>query len=90
MKISFKNSLIVFLSTILIFLLVNKKENTYTNLDELEINYIDVGQGNAEKDKSLLIDGGNRSNSRYYYNYIKNKNLKKKQVKENLLIKNFL
>lgn len=43
MKISFKNLLIVFLSTILIFLLVNKKENTYTNLDELEITYIDVG-----------------------------------------------
>lgn len=77
MKISFKNLLIVFLSTILIFLLVNNKENTYTNLDELEITYIDVGQGNAVKDKRLLIDGGNRSNSRYYYNYIKNKNLKK-------------
>lgn len=62
MKISFKNLLIVFLSTILIFLLVNKKENTYKNLDELEITYIDVGQGNAvlvkTKDKSLLIDGG--------------------------------
>ena len=82
MKISFKNLLIVFLSTILIFLLVNKKENTYKNLDELEITYIeDVGQGNAvlvkTKDKSLLIDGGNRSNSRYYYTYIKNKNHKK-------------
>lgn len=80
MKINFKNLLIVFLSTIFIFLLVNKKENTYTNLDELEITYIDVGQGNAvlvkTKDKSLLIDGGNRPNSRYYYNYIKNKNLK--------------
>lgn len=61
MKISFKNLLIVFLSAILIFLLFNKKENTYTNLDELEITYIDVGQGNAvlvkTKDKSLLIDG---------------------------------
>lgn len=82
MKISFKNLLIVFLSTILIFLLVNKKENTYKNLDELEITYVDVGQGNAvlvkTKDKSLLIDWGNRSNSRHYYTYIKNKNLKKK------------
>lgn len=61
MKISFKNLLIVFLSTILIFLLLNKKENTYKNLDELEITYIDVGQGNAvlvkTKYKSLLIDG---------------------------------
>lgn len=61
MKINFKNLLIVFLSTFLIFLLVNKKENTYTNLDELEITYIDVGQGNAvlvkTNDKSLLIDG---------------------------------
>ncbi len=58
-----------------------KKENTYTNLDELEITYIDVGQGNEvlvkTNDKSLLIDGGNRANSRYYYTYIKNENLKK-------------
>lgn len=82
MKVNFKNLLIIFLSAFLIFLLFNKKENTYTNLDELEITYVDVGQGNSvlvkTKDKSLLIDGGNRSNSRYYYTYIKNKNLKKK------------
>lgn len=82
MKVNFKNLLIIFLSAFLIFFLFNKKENTYTNLDELEITYVDVGQGNSvlvkTKDKSLLIDGGNRSNSRYYYTYIKNKNLKKK------------
>lgn len=81
MKIKFKNLLIIILFSILIFLLINTKESTYENLDELEINYIDVGQGNAvfvrNKDKSLLIDGGNRSNSSYYYNFIKNKNLKK-------------
>lgn len=81
MKIKFKNLLIIILSVVLIFLLINIKENTYKNLDELEINYIDVGQGNAvlvrSKNKNLLIDGGNRSKSRYYYNYIKNKNLKK-------------
>lgn len=81
MKIKFKNLLIIILSVVLIFLLINTKENTYENLVELEINYIDVGQGNAvlvkNKDKSLLIDGGNRSNSSYYYNYIKNKNIKK-------------
>lgn len=81
MRIKFKNLLIIILFAILIFLLINTKESTYENLDELEINYIDVGQGNAvfvrNKDKSLLIDGGNRSSSSYYYNFIKNKNLKK-------------
>lgn len=70
MRIKFKNLLIIILFAILIFLLINTKESTYKNLDELEINYIDVGQGNAvfvrNKDKSLLIDGGNRSSSSYY------------------------
>lgn len=82
MKISFKNLLIVFLSTILIFLLVNKKENTYTNLDELEITYIDVGQGNAvlvkTKDKSLLIDGEIGLIVDIIIPILKIKNLKKK------------
>lgn len=81
MRIKFKNLLIIILFAILIFLLINSKESTYENLDELEINYINVGQGNAvfvrNKDKSLIIDGGNRSSSSYYYNFIKNKNLKK-------------
>ena len=40
-----------------------------------------MGQGNAvlikTNNKTILIDGGNRSNSRYYYNFIKNKNIKK-------------
>lgn len=81
MKSYFKNLIILILSAILIFLLVETKEKKDKNLDELEITYIDIGQGNAvlvkSKNESLLIDGGNRTNSRYYYNYIKNKNLKK-------------
>lgn len=81
MKSYFKNLIILILSAILIFLLVETKEKKDKNLDELEITYIDIGQGNAvlvkSKNESLLIDGGNRANSRYYYNYIKNKNLKK-------------
>lgn len=81
MKSYFKNLIILILSAILIFLLVETKEKNDKNLDELEITYIDIGQGNAvlvkSKNENLLIDGGNRANSRYYYNYIKNKNLKK-------------
>lgn len=81
MKSYFKNLIILILSAILIFLLVETKEKKDKNLDELEITYIDIGQGNAvlvkSKNENLLIDGGNRANSRYYYNYIKNKNLKK-------------
>ncbi|WP_311370230.1 ComEC/Rec2 family competence protein [Anaerococcus hydrogenalis] len=82
MKAKIKNILIIFLSLIFIFLLINTKEDKgHKNLQELEINYIDVGQGNAvliqSNDKTLLIDGGNRSNSSYYYNFIKNKNVKK-------------
>ncbi|PMC82617.1 ComEC/Rec2 family competence protein [Anaerococcus hydrogenalis] len=82
MRAKIKNILIIFLSLIFIFLLINTKEDKgHKNLQELEINYIDVGQGNAvlikSNDKTLLIDGGNRSNSSYYYNFIKNKNVKK-------------
>lgn len=81
MKSYFKNLIILILSAILIFLLVETKEKKDKNLDELEITYINIGQGNAvlvkSKNENLLIDGGNRANSRYYYNYIKNKNLKK-------------
>ena len=82
MRAKIKNILIIFLSLIFIFLLINTKEDKgHKNLQALEINYIDVGQGNAvlikSNDKTLLIDGGNRSNSSYYYNFIKNKNVKK-------------
>ena len=82
MRAKIKNILIIFLSLIFIFLLINTKEDKgHKNLQELEINYIDVGQGNAvlikSNDKTLLIDGGNRSNSSYYDNFIKNKNVKK-------------
>lgn len=76
-----KNIIIVLLSILLVFLLIYSKEEKKENLKELEINYIDVGQGNAvlikTNNKTILIDGGNRSNSRYYYNFIKNKNIKK-------------
>ena len=76
-----KNIIIVLLSILLVFLLLYSKEEKKENLKELEINYIDVGQGNAvlikTNNKTILIDGGNRSNSRYYYNFIKNKNIKK-------------
>lgn len=81
MKSFFKNFIIVVLSAILITLIIQTNEKTYDNLDKLEINYIDVGQGNAvlvkSAGKTLLIDGGNRSNSRYYYNFIKNQKIKK-------------
>lgn len=81
MKIKIKNIIIVLLSILLVFLLIYSKEEKKENLKELEINYIDVGQGNAvlikTNNKTILIDGGNRSNSRYYYNFIKNKNIKK-------------
>lgn len=81
MKIKIKNIIIVLLSILLVFLLIYSKEEKKENLKELEINYIDVGQGNAAliktNNETILIDGGNRSNSRYYYNYIKNKNIKK-------------
>lgn len=81
MKIKIKNIIIVLLSILLVFLLIYPKEDKKENLKELEINYIDVGQGNAAlikiNNKTILIDGGNRSNSRYYYNFIKNKNIKK-------------
>ena len=76
-----KNIIIVLLSILLVFLLIYSKEEKKENLKELEINYIDVGQGNAvlikTNNKTILIDGGNRSNSRYYYNFIKNTNIKK-------------
>lgn len=81
MKTKIKNIIIVLLSILLVFLLLYSKEDKKENLKELEINYIDVGQGNAvlikTNNKTILIDGGNRSNSRYYYNFIKNKNIKK-------------
>ena len=78
MRIKIKNIIIVLLSILLAFLLIYSKEEKKENLKDLEINYIDVGQGNAvlikTNNKTILIDGGNRSNSRYYYNFIKNKN----------------
>lgn len=81
MKIKIKNIIIVLLSILLVFLLIYSKEDKKEKLKDLEINYIDVGQGNAVlikiNNKNILIDGGNRSNSRYYYNFIKNKNIKK-------------
>lgn len=81
MKIKIKNIIIVLLSILFFFLLIYSKEDKKENLKDLEINYIDVEQGNAvlinTNNKTILIDGGNRSNSRYYYNFIKNKNIKK-------------
>ncbi len=52
MKSYFKNLIILILSAILIFLLVETKEKKDKNLDELEITYIDIGQGNAVLVKS--------------------------------------
>lgn len=78
MKSIFKNILIIVLLIILGLLTYNtySDEEIDTNL---EIDYIDVGQGNAvlvrEKDKVLLIDGGSRSSSRKYYSYIEDKNI---------------
>lgn len=79
MKKSYKNIIILVLSSILISLIYFTYKNEDSNVEgELEINYIDVGQGNGvlirQGDKSLIIDGGNRSNSRYFYNYIDKKN----------------
>ncbi|NVF10567.1 MBL fold metallo-hydrolase [Anaerococcus sp. AGMB00486] len=78
MKSIIKNILIV----VLLIVLSIVSYYTYTNkkIDtNLEIDYIDVGQGNAvlvkENKKVLLIDGGGRSSSRKYYSYIDNKNI---------------
>lgn len=82
MKKSYKNIIILVLSFILLGLIYLTYEDIDYNVEgELEINYIDVGQGNGvlirQGDKSLIIDGGNRSNSRYFYNYIDKKNIGK-------------
>lgn len=80
MKSLFKNILIIFLIIFLGLISYHTyfNEKIDTNLD---VNFIDVGQGNAvlvkEGDKVLLIDGGGRSSSRKYYSYIDNKNIDK-------------
>lgn len=80
MKSFFKNVVIIILFSILSILLYNTYRKDNVKIDKkLEVDYIDVGQGNASLVKNgkfvLLIDGGNRSNSRYYFSYVNSKNI---------------
>ncbi|MCI5839847.1 MAG: ComEC/Rec2 family competence protein [Peptoniphilaceae bacterium] len=78
MKRKINTVIFIILVSILLYIFPNHEINENSN--ELEINYIDVGQGNCTliecDNEVMIIDGGDRSHSSKVVSFLKKKNIK--------------
>lgn len=82
MKNNLKNKLLILLFSIFLICTLKGCHNSSTSInnDNLQIHFIDVGQGDSilltTKDKSLLIDSGPKEARKSLISYLKDRNIK--------------